>query len=238
MLRKIGVIGDVHAEDVHLEQAITTLLRHDAEILVCTGDITDGPGNLARCVELLTDYDVATVRGNHDRWVLQHKARHIPHAHMLDELDPDVVQFLKNLPISLTLDTAVGQLLLCHSVADNDLQKVWPGTERMPAERSERLDQIIADNRYRWMINGHVHYRTIIHFEQMPLTIAGTLMNRHRPGFSLLDLDEHTITGFEFAEATTPQVVKQQPLLPDHETDIFRDTSHFRGDWAPKTLYA
>ena len=75
MLRKIGIIGDVHAEDHHLELAITTLSTAGAEALLCTGDITDGSGDLDRCVELLVKHDVITVRGNHDRWVLQNKAR-------------------------------------------------------------------------------------------------------------------------------------------------------------------
>ncbi|MEM7098832.1 MAG: metallophosphoesterase family protein [Pseudomonadota bacterium] len=238
MLGTIGIIGDVHAEDTHLEQAITTLNRAGAEVLLCTGDIADGSGSLERCVDMLREFEVITVRGNHDRWVLQNKARHIPKAHFLDQLSPAVIEYLTNLPTSRTVDTSNGKLLLCHGVADHDLQKVWPGTARMPVERSTRLDEIIKDGKYRWMINGHVHYRTVIHFETLTLINAGTLLNRHKPGFSMMNLEEGFISGYEFRENQAPVEVKQIDLEPSPDTKVFENTQHFDGDWDPITLYA
>ena len=234
---RIGIIGDVHAHHEHLQLAIRTLLDHGADVLLCTGDLCDGEGCLGSCIELLDRYRVATVRGNHDRWVLQAKARHVPNAHFLETLDDSVASYLNNLPTSLSIETIDGELFLCHGVAENDLRKVWPGTTQMGIERSHELDKIIDHGRYKWMVNGHVHYRTIIHFQALTLINAGTLMNRHRPGFSLLDLEEQQIHGFEFNDRKA-DLIKTQSVLPQDNHQVFKDTAHFQGDWTPNTLYA
>jgi predicted phosphodiesterase len=236
MLSRIGIIGDVHAEHLYLAQTLAHFDTIGVDAIICTGDLVDGAGDIDVCVDLLQRYQVKTVRGNHDRWVLEGKARHIPNAHELDDLSHHVIDYLTELPRQIELETALGTLLLCHGVGHNDLQKIWPGTERMPAERSTRLDEIIARGDTPLMVNGHLHYRTLIHFDQMTLLNAGTLRNHHHPGFSLLDLNDNTVHGFELE----PHVhnVKTQSLTPTAKTRVFKDTQHFDDNWQPVTLYA
>jgi len=236
MLSRIGIIGDVHAQDQYLHQALAHLTSLGVDRIICTGDIADGPGDIHACIELLQRYDVHTVRGNHDRWVLQDKARHIPDAHRRDELNDDVLNYLQSLPLQIELQTRLGNLLLCHGVGSNDLQKIWPGTERMPAERSTRLDDIIARGDTPLMVNGHLHYRTLIHFDALTLLNAGTLRGHHRPGFSLVDLHNDEVHGFELEP--TVHEVKRQSLSPTENVQVFKNTQHFDDNWQPVTLYA
>lgn len=236
MYSKIGIIGDVHAEDQLLQTAITHLYKLGAEVLICTGDLADGSGDLDRCVDLMIEHRVVTVRGNHDRWLLQDKARHVPNAHLRHQTRDATLEFLHELPVQTTLDTLLGPLLLCHGMADNDLQKIWPGTERMPIERCSRLDRIIAQDHVRFIVNGHVHYRTLIHFNNLLLLNAGTLKQVHRPGFGLLDLAQKQIIGFEFEPGV--RAVRCHPLAPGPQTRIFENTETFSGNWQPVTLYA
>jgi predicted phosphodiesterase len=240
MYRRIGVIGDVHAHHGHLALALDYLTAAGVDVVICTGDIMDGVGEVDACVSLLQQANVLTVRGNHDRWVLQDKARHVPHAHHLRDLSDTVIDYLKALPVQQHLDTVAGPLLLCHGVADDDLRKVWPGTERMAAERSQKLDGLIEQGHLAFMINGHMHYRTLIHFHGLTLLNAGTIRGDHRPGFSLLDLDERLVHGFElFAEAAQKvQHVKTLRLAAEHHSRVFKNTSHFDDQWDPVTLYA
>ena len=235
-IQRIGIIGDVHSEHSLLRSALEHLHREGVDTILCTGDLTDGPGNLDTCVNLLTQYQVKTVRGNHDRWVLENKARHIENAHHLQDLSEATRHYLHTLPTQIEVETPQGLLLLCHGVLANDLQKIWPGTARMPAERSPQLDRLIDQQKYSIMINGHVHYRTIIHFQNLLLINAGTLMRRHHPGFSMLDLYNQQIIGYEFE----PNIhrVKTQSMMPCHNTDVFTNTQHFDGKWTPITLYA
>ena len=239
---KVGVIGDVHAEDQHLERALLHLADAGAECLLCTGDVVDGTGDVERCVDLLKDYNVITVRGNHDRWMLEDRVRHIEDAHFVNELPNTTVQYLTELPLEASIDTGLGKLKLCHGVGRHDLRKIWPGTERLPVERCDHMDEIIEQGDYRLMINGHMHYRTLIHFEQLTLMNAGTLKNRHRPGFSMLDCSQGTVTSFEFVDEVSGReevhAVKSTPLHPQEEHRVFKNTTEFDGDWAPVTLYA
>jgi putative phosphoesterase len=235
MNTRIGIIGDIHAEDIHLDLALAFLSEQAVDVIICTGDIVDGNGDVDRCCELLIGSDVRTVRGNHDRWLLQGKARDVPNAHTVDELDKATIAYLESLPTQIILETIGGRLLLCHGVADNDLQKVWPGTDRMPVERSTALDEIIASGQYRCMVNGHVHYRTLIQFKKLTLLNAGTLRGDHHPGFSILDFATNSLEGFEFGPH--PHLVRRLQL--NHASHrIFANTHAFDGAWQPVTLYA
>ncbi len=236
MVTRIGIIGDVHAEHERLAQALRFLEREGVDTVICTGDLADGTGCLDSCVALLKHHDVLTVRGNHDRWVLENKARHIPNAHFLEHLSDLTIAYLQDLPQERHVTTRHGELKLCHGVGSNDLQKIWPGTERMPAERSKRLDEIIDEGRFHLMVNGHVHYRTLIHFHNMTLLNAGTLRGDHRPGFALIDLETEQVHGFELE----PEIheVKTQSIKPNGGTRVFKNTQHFDDNWEPVTLYA
>ncbi len=234
------MVGDVHAHHRNLEVALNYLANAQVDVIVCTGDIMDGEGDVEACIELLRDADVVTVRGNHDRWVLQDKARHLPHAHHRQHLSDDVLEYLHALPVQQRLSTTAGALLLCHGVAQHDLRKIWPGTERMAAERSDELDALIEQRETALMINGHMHYRTLIHFETLTLLNAGTVRGDHRPGFSLLDLDAQEVHGYEVFAGTDKPVhhVKTLSLQACAATRVFKDTSHFDDRWDPVTLYA
>lgn len=232
---RLGIIGDVHAEHDRLAVALDYLHGHGVDEILCTGDIVDGRGCPDSSVRLLQQADVTTVRGNHDRWLLQDKARHVPQAHFAENLAPETLDYLNELPMQAEVDTIDGTLLLCHGVADDDLRKVWPGTERMPAERSSLLDDIIRTGDIRYMINGHMHFRTIIHFESLTLINAGTLKGEHWPGFSILNLDEAEITAYEFREDGI-SMTKQQPIQEPHHT-VWSDTQAFSGEWEPVRLF-
>lgn len=234
---RIGLIGDVHAEDEALLQTLDFLQDQQLDAILCTGDIADGFGDINRCCELLQQHEVITVRGNHDRWLLNDKVRHIENAHCRTELTPENHAYLEALPTSLTFATSHGHAMLCHGVVDDDLAKIWPGSERMPPERSTKLDTLLADNQYHLLLNGHMHYRTLVYFEQLTLLNAGTLRNLHRPGFSTLDFAQDQVTAYEFAEQRC-EMVRQFNIKPHAQDQVWANSAAFDGQWTPKVLYA
>jgi predicted phosphodiesterase len=234
---RLGVIGDVHAEEALLAQALDVLGAAGVDTVVCTGDIADGPGCVDSCCTMLREAGVLTVAGNHDRWLLTSKVRHIDEAHRVEDLSEENHEFLAGLSQTSHLDTAAGPLLLCHGVSHNDLRKVWPGTQRMKIERSSELDTIIDDGDYRFVVNGHLHYRCVINFEDLTLINAGTIYHRHRPGVSVVDFQDGSVAAFEL-EATKPgNRVAEKGLAPDDSRRIWRDTQEFDGAWTPTVLY-
>ena len=203
----------MHAEQQRLETAINVLLEAGADKLLCTGDLCDGPGDLERCVELLKEHQVLCVRGNHDRWMLDDRVRHITDAHQREDVSDKVLDYLRTLPTQITVDTTLGKLLLCHGVLDNDLAKVWPGSDRMPPERSKGLDKLVKLGSHQLMVNGHMHYRIVLDFPGLIHINAGTLSPRHRPGVTALDCVANTIEVFEFGETETSlQATKTEAL--------------------------
>lgn len=207
--------------------------------MVCTGDVVDGVGCPDECVVLLRSEGIHTVRGNHDRWILEDKARHVPDAHHRSHLADSTLDYLSTLPTQVTLPTVDGDLLLCHGVGDDDLRKVWPGTERMAIERSAELDAIILDERYRYLVNGHMHFRTMMYFETMTLINAGTLRGAHWPGFSLVDFEAREIRAWVFSpDCSEPSLAKTTSLDATPDDEVWRTTQCFAGNWDPIRLGA
>jgi len=229
----IGLIGDVHAEDVRLEATLRHLADSDVSTILCTGDLADGRGNLDRVVELLIEHEVKVVAGNHDRWLLADKYRHVPKAHSRDNLKSHTLDYFRSLPKSRSISFQGHDLLLCHGVGDQDLAKVWPGTLRMAAERSETLDSLIDSHAYQWIINGHVHFQTVIPFRTLTLINAGTLAGERWPGFLTLDPISSEVEVFSFRK---DQIQSMGTKSINTLLRPWKNTQCFSGDWDPSFL--
>ncbi len=236
-VRRLGLIGDVHAEHRRLDAAIEHLLGEGVDAVCCTGDVADGAGDVDTCCRLLADAGVLCVAGNHDRWLLADRMRNVPQAHRLSEIAPSSRDYIESLPAMRTIDTPLGAALLCHGVGGNDLRKVWPGSVRMPIERSPELDALIELGEVRFVMNGHMHYRVIVNFEQLAVLNAGTLKGEHRPGVSIVDFDAQTVNAFEFGADFSMHRVAER-LINDEGRRIWRNTQEFDSAWTPIALYA
>jgi predicted phosphodiesterase len=65
-LARLGLLGDLHAEDAALALALQVFADEGVEQVLSVGDIVDGPGSVERCCELLATAGAAAVRGNHE----------------------------------------------------------------------------------------------------------------------------------------------------------------------------
>jgi len=233
---RVGLIGDVHAECARLEIALDHFADRGIDTVLCTGDVADGKGCVDRACRLLEERGVLCVAGNHERWILGDRVRHIPDAHTLDALDDRSRAFLDGLPRTLDVPTRAGLILLCHGIGETDHRKIFPGTERVPVEPSEELDAIIAAGRHRILVNGHLHYRMIVDFGALTLINAGTLKRNTRSGFVELDLDADLVRFNGFDDALN---VHEQAVYPfaAHSRRVFRDTRCFDGNWTPFPLF-
>lgn len=233
---RLGIIGDVHAEDGRLALALDYLSDAKVDQIICTGDIVDGLGCPERSLRLLQTHQVTTVRGNHDRWLLEDRVRHVPNAHRRDALAADSLTYLAGLPAVSEIETLRGKLMLCHGMGTNDLQKIWPGSANMPMIQCRKLDELIASGDYRFIINGHMHFRTMIHFDAMTLINAGTLKGERWPGFMLADFSTQTIKSLRF-HSNQIVVAQERSMLPDNNQATWTDTQAFSGDWEPLVLH-
>lgn len=201
-LGRIGLIGDVHAEDDSLAFAIRTLEALGARTLLQVGDIADGPGDLARTVALLREHAVLAVRGNHDRWLLADQLRELPYARRRSATDPAVLEYLAGLPVTREFDSPLGQVLLCHGLGDSDMACVKPDHRDQQLTQNAELCVLIARGRYRFVLNGHTHKPMLRRVGELMIVNAGTLLRTDERCFTLIDFERGEVS--RYRHATTP----------------------------------
>ncbi|MBX3260902.1 MAG: metallophosphoesterase family protein [Labilithrix sp.] len=192
---RLGLIGDVHAEDVHLKLTLDALREARVERVLCTGDLVDGPGDVDRASALLREASALVVRGNHDRWIRADEMRRLPHAHAMTALAVDTIAQLKGLPPTASLALpGGGTLLLCHGVGPNDMQRLLPDDRGYALSTNDDLLAILFDPSVRVMVAGHTHRPMLRRFERghgkPPLFAVnpGTLARDDEPGFAILEI--------------------------------------------------
>jgi putative phosphoesterase len=68
---KLGLISDIHGDPVALELAWSYLTVMGADRIVCAGDLVGYGPFPDRVVSFIQENQIASVRGNHDRWALE-----------------------------------------------------------------------------------------------------------------------------------------------------------------------
>ena len=184
---RIGIVGDVHAEDVALATALERFRAEKVDSILCVGDVADGVGDLERCVALLEDHGVLTVRGNHDRWLVTNRVRDLPYVHFLDRLSKRAVDFFQSLPPTRTIDTPAGKLLLCHGVGSDDMQRLGPDDDGYALTSNLELQTLLTQD-FAVAIGGHTHERMDRTFGTLRFINAGTLLRTHDPCFGIVTI--------------------------------------------------
>lgn len=199
ILRRVGAIGDIHAEDDALARVLDYLQRLALDLVLAVGDIVDGPGDSARCCRLLAEAGVEAVRGNHDRWALKDELRNLPGA--LAALDAEQRRFLEALPAIREYETVAGPLLLCHGLGADDMCRLTDDDFGYALETNDPLQELLASEQYRFVVNGHTHRRMVRRFGQLMVINAGTLFRENEPCFAVIDLDAGRVQFFDVAGA-------------------------------------
>ena len=182
VLQRLILIGDVHTEATRLAHVLAHAGRTRPDAVLCVGDIVDGPEDATRCIELLRDHGVLTVRGNHDRWQLA-GTPFAPFAAPASAWD-----WLRALPATRLLDTVAGRLLLGHGVGEHDLTKLSPDDTGYALDNNVALWELITDRAAELYVGGHTHRRMVRRFEDLLVLNPGTLARADEPGFLEVDL--------------------------------------------------
>ena len=227
VIRRVGLIGDLHAEDEALAFAIGELQKLGAETLLQAGDIADGPGDLERSVALLVEHQVLAVRGNHDRWLLGNQLRDLPHANRLADVAPTVVDYLTQLPVTREFRSPRGHVLLCHGLGSNDLVGVRPDHEGYDITSNTELQRLISERRYRFVLNGHTHRPMLRTFGPLSIVNAGTLFRENERSFTFVDFERGELVRFRHAAGLFATKLEDwtedRQALADSPSEPFRE---------------
>lgn len=210
---RIGVIGDIHAEDAFLRNAIRVLQDRGVDVVLATGDIADGKGSLDACCDLLAANGVVAVRGNHDRWLLAGTARELTDATPVGSISERTRAFLEKLPRMVEIRTIAGVALLCHGLGPNDMAKVRPDDYGYALESNDDLQNLIRGGSFRWVINGHSHRYMVRAFPGVSIINAGTLHRDYSPCFVEIDFRRSVVSFFGFDAGGAPLLTPTEVVL-------------------------
>ena len=189
----IGLIGDVHGEDLLLRRALDTISSKGITEIYCVGDIVDGVGDVEACCTLLKEADVICVAGNHDRWILKGEMRTLNDATSLDSLSSTSINFLRSLPKTRILRIEGVAVILCHGLLENDMNRLTPDDFGYALEANFELQNLINSKAYRYVFNGHTHRAMVRKFGDLTVINAGTLKRQQDPSVTIVDVKNNKI---------------------------------------------
>lgn len=207
---RVGVVGDIHAEDRSLEVALGFLEHQQVDAKLSVGDVVDGPGDAERCCELLTEAGVLTVRGNHDRWWLTGEMRGLPDA--TGTLSLGAEAFLRSLPPTRELDTPMGRMVLCHGVGEDDMAALTPDTRGYSLQAIPALGDLMRRSDLQFTVGGHTHQRMIRRFQGLTAINVGTLLREHGPGFAIVDFQRGEVRFFDIRDGARVEPAERLDL--------------------------
>ena len=211
-LHRIGLLGDVHAEDASLSLALRVFADLGVDRVMAVGDIVDGPGSVDRCCALLAEAGAAVVRGNHDRWFLAGTMRELRDATLA--VGAETRRFLAALPTTLRFEAPGGELLLCHGLGEDDMASVALDADALSIRWNEPLASLLDEDRPLWVLNGHTHRRGVWSYRKLTVINGGTVSREHDPCFSVVDLGRAEVTYFDVHDGEHMGRKEVVPLPP------------------------
>jgi predicted phosphodiesterase len=199
VVRRAGIIGDVHAQHEARSAALDFVRSKHVDQIFAVGDIVDGLGDVNRCCELLSAPDIATVRGNHERWFLRGQNLTLPNATHDADVDLTSRAFLASLETKSPFTTPGGPALLCHALGDDDMTVLDPDEPTVITLSRRGVSDLVAT--YRFIVHGHSHRRGVAHVETATFINAGTLVPVDDPCFGIVDFEAGVVQYYEFDRA-------------------------------------
>lgn len=198
----LGVLGDIHAEDISLEAALAFFDAAGVADIVSVGDIVTGPGDANRCCRILDKRGIRAIRGNHDRWFIRDEMTELPHFTRRTEMSSLAELFLERLPVTRELNVVGGSALLCHGLGPHDMVGIMPDDSDGSARSCLELYELLTYHRYRFVINGHTHHHLVRTFDDTTIINAGTLRRDHQPCLTWIDFSQATAKFFKVRNLT------------------------------------
>jgi predicted phosphodiesterase len=63
---------------------------------------------------------------------------------------------------------------------------------------NEELNRLLNESEYRYVIKGHSHRRMVRRLDDVTFINAGTLLQKHGPGFCIIDFKKQQVQFFDF----------------------------------------
>jgi len=123
----LGLISDVHANVIALEAALEALRRHRVDTVLCLGDMVGYGPSPNEALALLRERNVMCCLGDADERIAYRFAKRDGRTGVADltiewtrsVIEPEHVEWLRQLPVQRRLETPAGRLRAFHGSADD-----------------------------------------------------------------------------------------------------------------------
>jgi putative phosphoesterase len=163
MGKRVAALYDIHGNDAALQAVLEEIRRRSVDAVVVGGDVVWGPEPvpvLERLIELEREMNVYFLRGNADREVVgrygmqQGLAEFVAEVNEWchDQLVPEHLEFLRNLPEQLILEVeGLGETLFVHGSPRSDEEAIRSSTPE------EEIRPMLKGVKQRTLVCGHTH---------------------------------------------------------------------------------
>jgi putative phosphoesterase len=201
---RLGLISDVHGDPVALELAWSHLTVMGADRIVCAGDLVGYGPFPDRVITFMREKQVASVRGNHDRWALERGAG------VRDEFGggtpcAETLEYLRALPFDLVVEHQTKIAVVVHGSPSSDMEFVT--RQRHPPESLRRY---LRDLQCSLLVIGHTHQPMWFRCTEGLVVNPGSVVSGARidssRSFALVDLAMLEVTFHDVESGETIEV--------------------------------
>jgi putative phosphoesterase len=237
---RIAVLADIHGNVRALRAVMDDLKQVTPDRVLNLGDCVSGPLEAAETADVLISLAWTTVRGNHDRWLIERS------VDQMGGSDRAAASELKNHHSAWlsTLDSTaeVEDLLLCHGTPDSDntylLETVEPNGQVRIATNAEILRRLDGAHA-RIILCGHSHMARIVSLNDGRLVINPGSVGL--PAYTDIEPVRHSMemgapharyAVLDRRKASDPWQVSFRVVSYDWDGAAARATEKGREDWA------
>lgn len=178
----VGIISDVHANVLALQAVLGALRGAGATTVMCLGDLVGYGPAPNETIDLLRSSSVMCTLGEADERIAYRFARRSSRAGVADQtiewartvLEPQHVEWLRQLPVQRRLDTPVGRIRAFHGTAEDPADRLNLHQDPMS------LAKLLTRHRCALLACGGTH---VPYFRRVPN--AGWVVNPGSVGLSL-----------------------------------------------------
>jgi predicted phosphodiesterase len=141
---RFAVLADIHGNAFALNAVLQDMNTLGLSTAVNLGDFFSGPLNVVETADLLMDRNFPSIRGNHDRYLIEQNPSDMGPSDKaaFDQLDKTHLEWITHLPETLTV---FNDVFLCHGTPKSDSTYWLERVEEDGTVRSATLQEIQAE---------------------------------------------------------------------------------------------
>jgi putative phosphoesterase len=221
---KVALVSDIHGNAAALEAVLSAARAEGVERLLCCGDIVGYYYEPSRCLDLLSEWTIDCVRGNHEDMLQSLLASPSLAGGIRErygsglsiaasELSPERLSYLAALPEQRVVPIDGKTILLCHGAP-------WDAGFYVYPDAAGDIFRRCAEGGNDYVALGHTHRQLGVRHERTLIINPGSVGQarggaRGRAGWAVLDVETGWYRNMTTEYASAPVIEEAKRRDPD-----------------------